>query len=86
MIEKDALELHAQRVACGRLGGRPRRYDLSGFEIGQAMTLPWLVDFHGRRLRGQEALHQAVRREAVRLGQKFSRVPCAAGLVVKRIG
>jgi hypothetical protein len=86
MIEKDALEFQPRRGVCGRLGGLPRRYDLSGFEIGQAMTLPWLVDFHGRRLRGQEALHQAVRREAVRLGQKFSRVPCAAGLVVKRIG
>lgn len=75
---------HAQRVACGKLGGRPRRYDLSGFRVGQSITLPWRVDFAGARLPRQDALHEAVRREARRLGQTFSRSGRPSGLLVTR--
>jgi hypothetical protein len=74
-----------ERVRCGKLGGRPRRYDLSGFRLGQSITLAWRVDFNGARLPGQEALHQAVRREEQRLGQKFARVGKPLGLLVTRI-
>ena len=73
------------RVACGKLGGRPRRYDLSGFRVGQSITLPWRVDFRGERLPAQHALHQAVRREELRLSQKFKRVGRPAGLLVTRV-
>ncbi len=72
------------RIACGKLGGRPRRYDLSGFTVGQSVTLPWRVGFNGERLRAQDALHQAVRREEKRLGQKFKRVGRPSGLIVTR--
>ena len=75
----------SERVRCGRLGGRPRRYDLSGFELGQTMTLEWRLDFRGQRCVSQEALHQAVRREERRLGQRFSRDPRPRGLVVTRV-
>lgn len=78
------MSLHETRVACGKLGGRPRRYDLSGFRVGQSVTLPWRVGFKGDRLRWQDALHQAVRREEKRLGQKFSRLGRPAGLLVTR--
>ncbi len=74
-----------ERVRCGKLGGRPKRYDLSGFEIGQSVILPWRVDFHGAPVTDQEALHQGVRREGRRLGQKFSRLSKPSGLVVTRI-
>jgi hypothetical protein len=74
----------AQRVECGKLGGRPRRYDLSGFRVGQSITLPWRVEFDGSRAKSQEALHEAVRREARRLGQEFSRVGRPLGLLVTR--
>ena len=77
-------DIHATRVACGKLGGRPRRYDLSGFRLGQSVLLPWRVDFKGARLPKQDALHEAVRREGRRLGQKFSRVGRPAGLLVTR--
>lgn len=76
---------HADRVRCGKLGGRPRRYDLSGFRLGQSITLAWRVDFCGARILEQEALHQAVRREEKRLAQKFSRVGRPLGLLVTRI-
>lgn len=76
---------HDTRVKCGRLGGRPRQVDLSGFKVGQSITLPWLVDFHGDRRRDQQALHKRVYREERRLGQEFSRVGRVAGLVVTRI-
>ncbi len=78
------MKKDAQRVACGKLGGRPRRYDLSGFRVGQSITLPWRVDFNGTRALKQEALHQAVRREERRLGQQFSRVGRPLGLLVTR--
>lgn len=76
---------HAERVRCGKLGGRPRRYDLSGLAVGKSVTLPWRVGFGGDRLAGQGAIHQAVRREARRLGQKFARIGRARGLTVTRI-
>lgn len=79
------MDQHELRVHCGRLGGRPRRYDFSGFKLGQAITLPWRKDFAGNSLRKQEALHQAVRRESARLKQTFSRTGTPAGLVVTRI-
>lgn len=75
---------HSIRVACGKLGGRPRRYDLSGFRIGQSVLLAWRVGFNGNRLPKQNALHEAVRREGKRLGQKFSRNSRASGLLVTR--
>lgn len=74
-----------ERVRCGKLGGRPRRYDLSGFVMGQTLTILWRVDFRGDRLRDQEAIHEAVRREEKRLGQKFARVAAPTGLIVTRI-
>lgn len=78
-------ERHEERVRCGKLGGRPRRYDLSGFRLGQSITLAWRVDFGGARLPEQNALHQAVRREEKRLDQKFSRIARPTGLLVTRI-
>ena len=72
------------RVAYGRLGGRPRLYDLSGLEIGQSVTLEWRTDAKGARLADQQALHEAVRRESRRLRQKFSRVGRPLGLIVTR--
>lgn len=78
-------ERHAQRVACGKLGGRPRRYDLSGLGLGKSITLPWRVGFKGERLLSQAAIHQAVRRESKRLGQEFVRIGRAVGLVVTRV-
>jgi hypothetical protein len=76
---------HELRVICGKLGGRPRRLDLSGFRIGQSITLPWRVDFRGDRLPDQQALHQQVYREGRRMGQKFQRVGRPMGLLVTRI-
>lgn len=76
---------HDIRVACGKLGGRPRRYDLSGFRVGQSITLPWRVGFNGERLPAQDALHEGVRREEKRLAQKFERVGRPAGLLVTRV-
>lgn len=73
-----------ERRRCGKLGGRPRRYDLGGLAIGASLTLPWRVDFAGKLKLDQEALHQAVRREGKRLGQQFERVGRPAGLVVTR--
>lgn len=72
------------RVRTGKLGGRPRVYDLSGLEIGQTTTLAWKVDARGDRLADQSALHEAVRREGRRLGQSFLRVGRSLGLVIKR--
>lgn len=85
MVSVAAKAAHAERVACGKLGGRPRRYDLSGFRLGQSIMLPWLVDFNGTRRVRQDALHQAVRREGQRLGQKFSRIGRPIGLLVTRV-
>ena len=82
--QRDAA--HEMRVVCGKLGGRPKRLDLSGFRIGQSITLPWRVDFRGDRLPDQNALHQTVYREGRRLGQKFQRVGRPMGLLVTRIG
>lgn len=67
------------------MGGRPRRYDLSGFRVGQSMTIPWRVDERGDRLDDQEAIHQAVRREGRRMGQEFARSSTPLGLVVTRV-
>lgn len=72
------------RVAAGRLGGRPRLYDLSGLEVGQSVTLEWKVDDRGERIADQSALHEAVRRESRRLRQKFLRVGRPLGLIVTR--
>ncbi len=74
-----------ERVRTGRLGGRPRLYDLSGFAVGQAVTLEWRVDAKGERCPNQDALHEGVRRESRRLNQKFSRVGRPLGLIVTRI-
>ena len=73
------------RVRCGKAGGRPRRYDLSGFAVGQSMQLPWRVDFRGRRLPDQGALHAGIRREELRLGFKFARAPRPTGMIVTRV-
>lgn len=84
-MSSDAETKDPARVAFGRLGGRPRVYDLSGFEVGQSVTLPWRTDAKGARLVDQQALHEAVRREGRRLHQKFSRVGRPLGLIVTRI-
>lgn len=73
------------RVRCGALGGRPRRYDLEGLQVGQSLTLAWRRDEAGETLPSQEALHQGVRREEKRLGQRFDRASRPAGLVVTRV-
>ena len=75
----------AVRRECGKQGGRPRRYDLAGFRIGQSVTIPWRVGFNGERLENQKALHLAVQREGRRLGHKFSKIGRAMGLLVTRI-
>lgn len=74
------------RVKAGKLGGRPRLYDLSGLELGKSVTLEWRTDPRGERCPNQDALHEAVRRESRRLRQKFARVGRPLGLVVTRVG
>ncbi len=72
------------RAECGKLGGRPRLYDLSGLAIGQSVTIEWRVSARGEREADQGALHEGVRRESRRLDQKFSRVGRPLGLIVTR--
>ena len=83
-MDKTAIYRETRSV-CGKMGGRPRRYDLTGFRIGQSVIIPWRVDFNGARLKNQDALHVAVRREGARLGQKFSRVGRPIGMLVTRV-
>lgn len=66
-------------------GGRPRRYDLSEVAVGASTLIPWRTDAAGLKLPDQEAVHQAVRREARRLGWTFARAGRAQGLVVTRV-
>lgn len=67
-------------------GGRPRRYDLSELSVGHSVVLEWpagLLHSESSR-RAREAVHQAVRREARRLGRTFVRVGRPTGLCVTR--
>lgn len=83
MIRSESF--HAARVAAGKLGGRPRQYDLSGFTLGQSITFPWRADFTGNRRARQTAIGQGVRREEKRLGQKFSCASSPTGVIVTRV-
>ena len=66
------------------VGGRPRLYPLHLLAPGESMTLPWLEDEKGFRLRDQDGLHAVVRNEQRRHGRLFKRRPSHAGLVVIR--
>lgn len=83
--EDEIKDVHGERVMCGQLGGRPRKYDLGGFGIGQAQIIPWRVDEAGLRAKNQDAIYAAVRREEKRLGQRFARVSKPTGLLVTRV-